>query len=259
MDQRARQQPSAVGQQLRAWRARRHLPQLELSIRANVAARHLSFVETGRSQPGRDFILRIADELDIPLRERNALLMLAGFSPMLEATLFSDAAFDSIRGIVDLTLERHKPFPAYLVDRHWNVIRSNGAVPELYEGVDATLMSEPNVIRLVLHPKGLAPRLQNYAVSRNHYVNLLRHQFDMTADPQLGALLRETLAYPSVNAAADMTVDGPAVPLIVRTRLGTLSFIGATTVFRSPADVTLQEIALEVMHPADTFTENVIR
>ena len=260
MDTRVSTHARTVGDQLRAWRERRHLSQLALALQAEVSTRHLSFVETGRAQPGRDLILRLADELEVPLRERNALLMAAGFAPVFEARSFDDPAFDSVRAIVDLTLERHKPFPAYLIDRYWNVVRSNSAVQELYEGVDAALMKPPvNVIRLILHPEGMAPRVLNRATWHAHFVMLLRRQIEMTADPQLEFMLREVLAYPTDDAPAPAWTGGPAVPLIVDTRLGRLSFIGATTVFGSPADVTLSEIALEVMHPADAFTESVVR
>jgi transcriptional regulator with XRE-family HTH domain len=260
MDAKTHYTPTSIGEQLRIWRERRHMSQLALGLRAEVSSRHLSFVETGRSQPGRELILRLADELEIPLRERNTLLMCAGYSPMFEARKFDDPAFDSIRSIVDLTLQRHKPFPAYVLDRHWNVVRSNSAVQELYEGVAADLMKPPvNVVRLILHPLGMSSRIENYTAWRAHFVALLRRQVEMTADPQLELLLRETLSYPAGDIATEVLPAGPAIPLLIKTRLGRLSFIGATTVFGSPADVTLEEIALEVMHPADSFTEAAVR
>lgn len=260
MDVQRSQDKLSIGERLRVWRERRHVSQLTLALQSNVSSRHLSFVETGRSHAGRDLILRLANELDIPLRERNALLIAAGFAPVFAATAFDDAAFDSIRSIVDITLERHKPFPAYLIDRHWNVLRSNFAIPALYEGVSAELMRSPlNVVRLILHPDGMAPRVLNYSVWRSHFIALLRRQIDMTSDLRLEDLLREVLAYPAGKSALAPEVDGPAVPLIVQTRLGRLSLIGATTVFGSPADVTLEEVALEVLHPADTFTDSAVR
>jgi transcriptional regulator with XRE-family HTH domain len=259
MDTKVHAPAGATGDQLRRWRERRHMSQLALALQAEVSARHLSFVETGRAQPGRALILRLADELEIPLRERNALLMSAGFAPVFEARRFDDPAFDPIRAIVDLTLQRHKPFPAYVIDRHWNVVRSNSALPQLYEGVDAMLMRPPvNVIRLMLHPGGMAPRICNHRVWRSHFVALLRRQVELTADPQLEQLLHEASGYPAGEPGAETSAGGPAVPLIVQTRLGRLAFIGATTVFGSPADVTLEEIALDVMHPADTFTEAAV-
>jgi transcriptional regulator with XRE-family HTH domain len=260
MDIRIQSAVRGIGEQLRDWRERRRLSQLALALRADVSSRHLSFVETGRAQPGRELILRLAEELDVPLRERNALLVAAGFAPVFEARSFDDPAFDGIRAIVDLTLARHKPFPAYLIDRHWNIVRSNAAVPALYEGVDAALLRPPiNVIRLVLHPGGLAPRLLNHATWRTHYLAQLRRQIQMTADPQLELLLRETLAHPGPTDNAHGPAVGPAVPLVIQTRLGRLSFVGATTVFGSAADVTLEEVALELLHPADAFTESAVR
>jgi transcriptional regulator with XRE-family HTH domain len=260
MDTRTHQTQTAIGEQLRAWRERRHLSQLALAVQAEVSSRHLSFIETGRAQPGRELILRLTEELDIPLRERNDLLIAAGFAPTFQTRSFDDPAFDPIRAIVELTLERHKPFPAYLIDRHWNIVRSNAAVPALFDGVDAVLLSPPvNVIRLVLHPRGMAPRILNHTAWRSHYLTLLRRQIQMTADPQLEALLRETLAYPVAGPDARNADGSPAVPLIVQTRLGRLSFIGATTVFGSPADVTLEEVALEVLHPADAYTDQAVQ
>jgi transcriptional regulator with XRE-family HTH domain len=260
MDAKTHSTRAVIGEQLRLWRERRHMSQLALALQAEVSARHLSFVETGRSRPGRELVLRLAEELEIPLRERNALLMCAGFSPLFEARQFDDPSFDSIRSIVDLTLQRHKPFPAYVIDRHWNVVRSNAAVPELYEGVDAVLMKAPvNVVRLILHPRGMSPRIQNCAAWRSHFVTLLRRQVEFRADPELELLLRETLSYPAGEGLEEVPQEGPAMPLLVQTRLGRLSFIGATTVFGSPADVTLEEIALEVMHPADSYTDAAVR
>lgn len=260
MDRRANPLPLAAGDRLRIWRERRHLSQMALALKAGVSARHLSFVETGRAQPGRDLLLRLAEELEVPLRERNLLLLAAGFAPVFGQREFDDPGFDSVRSIIDITLERHKPFPAYVIDRHWNVVRSNSAVPALYEGVAPALMAPPvNVVRIMLHPDGMAPRIRNLAVWRSHLLGEVRHRFDLTADPELGALLREALAYPAGDAPAFEWTGGPAVPLDIETRIGPLSFIGAVTVFGSPVDVTLEEIALEVMHPANEATERAVR
>lgn len=260
MDTRVEPTPFTVGDRLRRWRERRHLSQLALAAQAGVSARHLSFVETGRAQPGRDTLLQLADELEIPLRERNVMLVAAGFAPVFQHRRFDDPSFDPIRAIVNITLERHKPFPAYVIDRHWNVVLTNAAVPELYEGVDEALMGPPvNVVRMMLHPGGLAPRIRNLPVWRSHLLAQMRRQIELTGDPQLERLLREALAYPASGAAAPEWTGGPAVPLEIQTRIGLLSFIGATTVFGSPVDVTLEEIALEVMHPADAFTEQAVR
>jgi transcriptional regulator with XRE-family HTH domain len=251
-----------IGDRLRAWRERRGLSQLELSLRAEVSTRHLSFVETGRSRPGRELVLRIAEELAIPLRERNALLIAAGFAPVFQQRSFQDPSFDSVRGIIRLALETHKPFPAYVIDRYWNVVASNAAVPELYEGVAPELVRPPiNVIRLMLNPKGMAPRIANFAAWWTHLLAQLRRQIDLTADPLLGRLLQEALSFPrpSAEECADIAADRVAIPLEITTSLGLLSFVSTTTIFGTPADVTLEEIALEVLYPADAFTEKAVR
>lgn len=252
-----------IGQQLRSWRKRRQLSQLELSMAADVSTRHLCFVENGRAHPGRDLILSLATELDVPLRDRNALLMTAGFAPVFRHHRFDDPSFDSVRSIITVTLETHKPFPAYVVDRHWNVVASNAAVPELFEGVAPELLLPPiNVVRMILHPRGIAPRLSNYAAWRRHYVTQLRRQIEQTRDPIQEELYNEAISYPghgSEMAANDERTEGPAIKFEVMTKLGLLSFLSATTVFGSPTDVTLEEIALEMLYPADAFTAQVVR
>ncbi|SEK16449.1 MULTISPECIES: hypothetical protein [unclassified Variovorax] len=165
-----------------------------------------------------------------------------------------------MRAIIGITLERHRPFPAFVIDRHWNVVRTNGGAPELYEGIDASLLEAPtNVVRLMLHPLGMAPRVQHLAAWRSHFIVQMRRQFDLTADPGLGSLLTEALAWPGGMAPIDESTGGPAMTLDIDTRIGRLSFISAITVFGSPVDVTLQEIALEVMHPANAFTDATVR
>jgi transcriptional regulator with XRE-family HTH domain len=252
-----------IGEQLRSWRERRQLSQLELSLAADVSARHLSFVENGRAQPGRDLILRLAKELDVPLRDRNALLVSAGFAPVFRHRRFDDSSFDPVRAIISATLETHKPFPAYVIDRHWSVVASNSAIPELFEEVTPQLLIAPiNVVRLILHPRGIAPRLLNFSTWRRHYLTQLRRQIALTGDPVLEELYRETASYPSQgseDAQNEASVDTPAIAFEVMTRLGRLSFLSATTVFGSPADITLEEIALELLYPANAFTAQTVR
>jgi transcriptional regulator with XRE-family HTH domain len=252
-----------IGEQLRSWRERRQLSQLELSLAAEVSARHLSFVENGRAQPGRDLILRLAKELDVPLRDRNALLVSAGFAPVFRQRRFDDPSFDPVRAIITATLETHKPFPAYVIDRHWSVVASNSAIPELFEEVAPELLIAPiNVVRLILHPRGIAPRLLNFSTWRRHYLAQLRRQIALTGDPVLEELYRDAASYPgqrSEEAPDEASVDSPAIAFEVMTRLGRLSFLSATTVFGSPADVTLEEIALELLYPANPFTAQVAR
>ena len=252
----------SIGDHLRGWRERRHLSQLELSLRAEVSTRHLSFVETGRAAPGRELILRLGEELQIPLRERNTLLVAAGFAPIFQQRRFDDPALDSVRTILDLALENQKPFPAYVIDRHWTVVASNAAVPVLYEGLAPELVRPPiNVIRLMLDPRGMAPRIVNFTAWRTHLLAQVRRQLSLTADPLLESLLREALAFPAgkMNDDGHAPIEGPAMLLRVETRLGRLSFLGATTVFGTPADVTLEEIALEMLYPADVFTDKTVR
>jgi transcriptional regulator with XRE-family HTH domain len=252
-----------IGEQLRAWRERRQLSQLELSLAAEVSARHLSFVENGRAQPGRELILRLAKELDVPLRDRNALLVSAGFAPLFRHRRFDDPSFDPVRAIITATLETHKPFPAYVIDRHWSVVASNSAIPELFEEVAPELLVAPiNVVRLILHPRGIAPRLLNLSTWRTHYLVQLRRQIALTGDPVLEELYRDAASYPhqgSKDARNEASVDSPAIAFEVMTRLGRLSFLSATTVFGSPADITLEEIALELLYPANTFTAQIVR
>jgi transcriptional regulator with XRE-family HTH domain len=253
-----------IGEQLRSWRERRQLSQLELALAADVSARHLSFVENGRAQPGRDLILRLAKELDVPLRDRNALLVSAGFAPVFRHRRFDDSSFDPVRAIITATLETHKPFPAYVIDRHWSVVASNSAIPELFEGVAPELLVPPiNVVRMILHPRGIAPRLLNFSTWRRHYLAQLRRQIVLTGDPVLEALYRDATSYPlqesEDDAQNEVSVDGPAIAFEVMTSLGRLSFLSATTVFGSPADVTLEEIALELLYPANTFTAQAVR
>jgi transcriptional regulator with XRE-family HTH domain len=237
--------------------------QLDLSLRAEVSSRHLSFVETGRAVPGRELVLRLAEELEIPLRERNTLLVAAGFAPVFRERSFHDPCFDPVRSILDLTIENHKPFPAYVIDRHWTVVASNAAVPELYVGVAPALVRPPiNGIRLMLHPQGMAPRILNYATWREHLLAQLRRQVHLTADPFLEGLLREVLSYPHPEGAEqprDAAGESIAIPLEVQTGIGRLSFLSATTVFGTPVDVTLEEIALEMLYPADAFTAKAVR
>lgn len=252
-----------VGTLLREWRQRRRLTQLDLALEADLSARHLSFIETGRSLPSRDMLLHLSEELDIPLRERNTLLVAAGFAPMYRERGLDDAALAAARRAIDVVLDAQKPFPAFALDRHWNVVASNSALQQLYEGVAPELMEPPvNALRLSLHPQGVAARIENLAEWRAHLLFRLRRQLDLTADPALEALLNEASAYPGAHlgwqgeAAVDQSV---LVPLQIRTSLGRLSFFTTTTVFGTPMDVTLAEIAIEMFFAADAATAAAVR
>jgi transcriptional regulator with XRE-family HTH domain len=256
--------PSAtlpVGTQLRAWRQRRHLSQLDLSVDAEVSTRHLSFVETGRAMPSREMVLRLANRLEVPLRERNRLLTAAGYAPMYAERPLSDPALQAARDAVELVLKGHEPYPALAIDRHWNLVSYNRAVPALLEGVAPELLQPPlNVLRLSLHPGGLAPRIVNLGQWRAHLLARLRQQVAVSADASLAVLADELRAYPAPNEShADPSETAVVVPLQLATKAGTLSFISTTTVFGTPVDITLSELALETFFPADAATAALLR
>lgn len=250
----------AFGSLLREWRQRRRLSQLELACEAEISTRHLSFVETGRSAPSREMVLRLADQLAIPMRERNVLLVAAGYAPVYAEKALTDPALAAARKAVDLFLESHKPYPAFAIDRHWNVVASNRAVPGMYAGVAEFLLKPPlNGLRLTLHPQGLAPRIVNFPEWRTHLLARVRRQIRMSADPVLGAMLQEFLQYPNVPTSSEepshqMAEFAVGVPLRISTEAGELSFFGMTTVFGTPVDITLAELALEFFLPLDDVT-----
>src|SRR6185312_1592198 len=189
--------PVHVGEHLREWRQRRHLSQLDLAVEAEISSRHLSFVETGRALPSREMVLHLAEQLEIPLRERNVLLVAAGFAPVFVERSLDDPALQAARKAVDLVLAGHEPYPALAVDRHWTLVAANRAVGRLIGGADASLLQPPvNVLRLSLHPKGLAPRIANLPEWRAHLLARLRRQVEVSADPVLAELMRELSAYP---------------------------------------------------------------
>jgi transcriptional regulator with XRE-family HTH domain len=255
-----------VGDYLREWRQRRRMSQLDLALEAEISTRHLSFMETGRASPSRDMVLHLAERLEIPLRERNALLVAAGFAPVFSERSLDDPALQPARKAMELVLAGHEPYPALAIDRHWNLIASNKAVPPLLAGIDAALLQAPvNVLRLSLHPLGLAPRIANYAQWRAHLFERLRRQIDVSADPVLVALLNELAGYPPPASAQHMPQPssheyaGVVVPFQLATESGVLSFISTTTVFGTPVDVTLAELALESFFPANAATTEALR
>ena len=248
-----------VGSLLREWRQRRRLTQLHLALEADISARHLSFVETGRAQPSREMLLHLSNELDIPLRERNTLLVSAGFAPMFGERRLDDDALAAARQAIDVVLEAQKPYPAVALDRHWTIAASNSALPELYEGVDAELMEPPvNAMRLGLHPRGLAPRLANLPEWRAHLLLRLRKQVELTGDRVLEDLLKEVSSFGNTEKQPHLE-HSVLVPLKIRCSLGLLSFFSTTTVFGTPVDVTLSELAIEMFFPADAATTEAVR
>lgn len=251
-----------VGQLIREWRQRRRLSQLDFATEAEISAKHLSFIETGRAQPSRDMLLKLAELLDVPLRERNRLLVAAGFAPMFSERSLDDPALQAARAAVDLVLKGHEPYPALAVDRHWTLIAANRAVPMFLSGLPESSLKPPvNVLRLSLHPDGLAPRIVNLPQWRAHLLARLRRQIDVSADTTLAALYEELVQYPApaANARESRSTNDVVVPFQVAMNGVVLSFISTTTVFGTPIDITLSELALETFFPADEQTARVLR
>jgi len=254
-----------VGDLLRTWRQRRHLSQLDLASEAEISTRHLSFLETGRARPSRDMVLHLAERLDVPLRERNVLLVAAGFAPAFRERALKDPALAAARKAVDLILKGHEPYPALAIDRHWTLIAANEAASGLMKVDDAALLAPPiNVLRLSLHPHGLSPRIVNLPEWRAHLLERLRRQIEVSADPVLVALMAELKAYPMPGGAARVPAPKPeptdvVVPFRLATEGGVLSFFSTTTVFGTPLDITLSELALETFYPADSETQAAMR
>lgn len=251
-----------VGDVLRDWRQRRHFSQLDLANEAGVSARHLSFLETGRSRPSREILLRLADHLDVPLRERNALLLAGGFAPVFPERQLNDPALGPAREAVDLILTGHEPYPALAIDRHWTLVAGNRAIPLLLVGVADHLLQPPvNVMRLCFHPDGLAPGIVNGSTLRSHLAARLHHEIAISGDPVLQNLLTEISGYPldDDESTTQATVPPVAVPFVLRTAAGLLSFISTTTVFGTAIDVTLNELAIESFFPANAETGEILR
>lgn len=255
---------TAVGDHLKQWRQRRRLSQLDLALDAEISTRHLSFLETGRAQPSRDMVLRLAEHLEIPLRERNTILVAAGFAPVFPQRSLDDPALAAARRAVDVVLSGHEPYPALVVDRGWNLVSANRMIPPLMADVAPELLAAPmNVLRLTLHPKGLAPRIANLHEWRAHLLERLRREVELTADPQLSELLTELKAYPIPGGQPPRKPSdefgGVAIPFRLQTAAGLLSFFSTTTVFGTPVDVTVSELTLETFFPADAETGKALR
>lgn len=246
-----------IGDRLRAWRQRRRLSQLDLALDAEVSQRHLSFVESGRAAPSREMVLRLAATLEVPLRERNALLLAAGFAPVYAERPLDAPAMAAARDAVERILRAHMPHPALAVDRHWRMVAANEAVPPLMAGVtDAALLAPPvNVMRLSLHPAGLAPRIANLPRWRAHLLERLCRQVAASGDRVLAALLDEVRALGAGDGEdGSGEPDGVIVPMELDTPRGRMSFLSTTMVFGTPTEVTLSELAIEAFYPADAAT-----
>ncbi len=254
-----------VGDLLRDWRRRRRRSQLELASSAEISQRHLSFLESGRSLPSREMILRLAKHLEIPARERNTLLTASGFAPIFRERSFGDPAFAGARRAVELVLAGYEPFPAVAIDRHWSLLSANAAVAQFLVGAESALLQPPlNVLRVSLHPRGLAKRIVNYHEWREHVLARLSTQVEVSGDTRLAELLTELKGYPAPEGALKPApqpdaLAGLAVPLQVTSDAGLLSFISTTTVFGTPVDITLSELAIEAFLPADQATAEALR
>ncbi|HEY3678861.1 MAG TPA: helix-turn-helix transcriptional regulator [Bradyrhizobium sp.] len=252
--------PVHIGDHLREWRQRRHLSQLDLAGDAEISARHLSFVETGRAAPSRDMVLRLAERLDVPLRERNVLLVAAGFAPAFPQRSLDDPALKPARGAIDLVLKAHEPNPALAVDRHWNLVSANRMVMPLLEGIPQRLLGQPfNVLRLSFHPEALAARTVNLAEWCGHLLERLHRQCETTADPELIKLYQDLKAFPIPARSGPLSSDNVAIPFKMRLNGEILSFFSTTMIFGTPVDITLSELALETFFPADDLTAERMR
>ena len=255
-----------VGPLLREWRERRRLTQLELALDAGISTRHLSFVETGRSKPGRDLLLRVTEQLQVPLRERNQLLLAAGHAPAFPERSLQDSELAPVREALDLILTGHEPYPAVVLDRYWNVVAANSAMGAVAAWVDPTLLTPPvNAMRVGLHPRGLAPLIANLGEVRAYFVGRLARQVAITGDADLAALLDEVAGYPSPAYQRDTAAGAAAgqilTPLMrLRAPDGReLSFFATVATFGTAVEVTTSELSIELAFPADAATAGALR
>jgi transcriptional regulator with XRE-family HTH domain len=254
---------TGVGPLLREWRRRRRRSQLELALEAGVSARHISFVETGRSNPSREMVIGLAANLELPLRDRNELLIAAGFAPEYRELAYEDPGLDRVRAAIDQVLAAHDPYPALVVDRHWELVTANRGLGMLTEGVGPHLLEPPvNALRLALHPEGLAPRTLNLGEWRHHTLSRLERHWRVSGDPALGALLEELRGYPGEEAeeAEIAAANEVFVPFMMRAGDGTeLSFLGTIATFGTALEVTVAELSIESFFPADEITAAACR
>jgi transcriptional regulator with XRE-family HTH domain len=256
----------AIGPVLREWRERRRLSQMELALDAGVSTRHLSFLETGRSKPGREILLRILEQLQVPFREQNRLLLAGGHAPAFPERPLEDPDLLPVREALDLILTGHEPNPAVVVDRAWNLVAANSGMRVLAQdaAVDPVLLEPPvNVLRLGFHPRGMGPSIVNFGHWRSHFCQRLERQMAASHDPRLAALLEEIAGYPAPEEERDQAPDSAASQMLgpVRFRAsggGELSFFGMFATFDTPFEVTTSELAAELLFPADQATAEAI-
>jgi len=247
------------GTMMREWRQRRRLSQLDLAIEADVSARHVSFIETGRSSPSRSMVLRLAEVLDVPLREQNQLLMAAGLAPVYGERSLDDPDMSAVRDGVERVLSAYNPYPCVVVDRGWQIVHANAGAAVLLEGVAPSLLERPNALRLALHPDGLAPRIRNLPQWRHHLIERLRRESAVSGSAELSALLTEIESFPGgFDGSRDL--GGVAVPLELFTPRGQLlTFLSTVTTFGTALDLTAAELSIEAFLPADEATEAALR
>jgi transcriptional regulator with XRE-family HTH domain len=247
--------PTSAGDLLREWRQRRRLSQLDLAIQANISSRHLSFVETGRARPSSEMILHLAEQLDVPLRDRNTLLLAGGYAPAYPERGLAEPELKAVRAALAKVLDGHRPYPAAVVNRWWELVDANPGIELFTGGADPRLLEPPvNVLRLSLHPDGMAPRITNLPEWRAHLLTRLHRQAEATGDARLAALHQELAAYPGGEGRSPRPAE-VVVPLRYRGRDDTeLSFISITAVVGTPMDVTVEELAIESFYPADEAT-----
>ncbi|WP_445283610.1 helix-turn-helix domain-containing protein [Streptomyces sp. DSM 118148] len=253
-----------VGRLLRSWRERRRVSQLELALRADSSARHISFIETGRSRPSEEMVLRLAEHLQVPVRERNALLLAAGYAPHYPETPLDDPALDALRDGMERLIQGYEPYPALVVDAGYTVVAANRGIAMLLEGVADELMTPaPNAMRLTLHPGGLAPRIRNLREWRGHLLAQMERQIALDRSDQLRALYEEVAGYPVPEDAPGEEPAGPvayfALPLRIEHQGRILSFVSSISTFNTPMDVTVAELAIETFLPADPATAKYLR
>ncbi|NGO69858.1 helix-turn-helix domain-containing protein [Streptomyces boncukensis] len=255
-----------LGTLLRGWRERAGLSQLELALRADSSARHISFIETGRTAPSREMVLRLAETLDVPVRERNALLLAAGFAPAFPATPLDDPELGELRAGLERMVSAYEPYPALVVDGVYNVVAANRGIATLLDGVDPALLAQAplNAMRLTLHPEGLAPRIRNLPEWRGHLLDQMQRQLALHRLPRLRELYEEVAAYPLPQGAGTPAErDGGdarfALPMVIEQGGSVLSFLSTIATFNTPVDVTVSELAVETFLPADPETAKALR
>ncbi|WP_327153926.1 helix-turn-helix transcriptional regulator [Streptomyces tubercidicus] len=253
-----------VGALLRAWRDRRRISQLELALRADSSARHISFIETGRSRPSQEMVLRLAEHLDVPVRERNALLIAAGYAPTFPETPLDDPSMAALRSGMERLLTSYEPFPALVLDGTYDVQAANRGITMLLEGVAPSLLRPPlNAMRITMHPDGLAPRIRNYREWRGHLLSQMERQLALVRSAPLRALYDEVAAYPlppGGHTSAALGEHSPfALPMMIEHHHTVLSFVSTIATFNTPMDVTVSELAVETFLPADAETADFLR